>query len=198
MSKTKPLVYIIYLILCVAVLLIPLPADDVLLKFTLAEIDDTGFQLFYKTKDNDEFDSNRIINADIDEKHRRIVFRIDGSEAGRLTGLRLDFPSKEQTLEVTGVCATSGGLIADNWSPTDFISNTGILYANNTEVMTVPSNYTTYIDTSETDPYIIFSENIVNEVNKQFSHKYLTRIFVLGMIFLGIIFYKKPVFTEET
>ena len=78
-----------------------------------------------------------------------------------------------------------------------FISNTGILYANNTEVMTVPSNYTTYIDTSETDPYIIFSENIVNEVNKQFGHKYLTRIFVLVMIFLGILFYKKSVFTDD-
>ena len=197
MSKTKPLVYIIYLFLCIAVLLIPLPADDVLLKFTLAEIDDSGFQLFYKTIDNDEFDANRIINADIDEKHSRIIFRIDGSEAKRLTGLRLDFPSKEQTLEVTEVSATSGGLIAENWSPTDFISNKGILYANNTEVMTVPSNYTTYIDTSDTDPYIIFSENIVNEVNQQFGHKYLTRIFVLVMIFLGILFYKKPVFTDE-
>ncbi len=197
MSKTKPLVYIIYLILCVAVLLLPLPADDVLLKFTLTEIDDTGFQLFYKTKDNDEFGADRIINADIDEKHHRIIFRIDGSEAKKLTGLRLDFPSKDQTLEVTEVSATSGGLIAENWSPTDFISNTGILYANNTEIMTVPSNYTTYIDTSETDPYIIFSENIVNEVNKRFSHKYLTRIIVLVLIFFGIIFYKKPIFTDE-
>ena len=138
--------------------------------------------LYYTTDTADGYSEDRHIISPI-EDGKQVDFRLDGSLAGHIKGLRIDWPDMEQLLCVKSVTVSSAGVVQKEFDPCDFFSD--IAYKNGIAGQDmVRIRDRAYIATSAEDPHMIFGEATVDQIQKHYSRYRLTRLAVV-IFFLG-------------
>ena len=189
--------YIIASVMCLIILLIPLPADSLFLRMHLKESADGEFRLYYTTDGSMAFNGEQFITGSLNDKGDIISFEMTPELEGRISALRFDLPPAEAMITVDSVSASSGGTVNDRWSVADIFDAGNLVMINGVQVQPVPSRELTYITTTENDPYVVFAPNIVNELTGHFSHKWGTKIVVVLLIAAAVLFYKMDLFGSE-
>jgi hypothetical protein len=189
--------YIIASVLCLIILLIPLPADSLFLRMHLSDSADGDFRLYYTTDGSMAFNGEQFISGSLNDKGDIVSFEMGPELEGKISALRFDLPPAEGMITVDSVSASSGGTVNGRWSVPDIFAPGNLLMVNGVQVQSVPSRELTYISTTENDPYVVFAPNIVNELTGHFSHKWGTKIVIVLLIAAAVLFYKKNLFGSE-
>ncbi len=186
--------FIIIAVICIVILALPLPADDLYVRFHAREAVSGDFRMYYATDAAGAFDSEQFSEGTVNGAGNEITFKLDPALEGKITNIRFDLPPASGLVVLDSVSASSGGFIKKRWSVADIFAGSNLVYVNGAEVQTVPSRELVYISTTENDPYVIFTPNIVSEISGNFSHKLGTRIIICMFIALGTFFSKLDLF----
>ncbi|MCR4792002.1 MAG: hypothetical protein K5871_04590 [Lachnospiraceae bacterium] len=181
-------------IICILILVIPLPAGALYLRFHIKDAGAGDYKLYYTTDGSQAFCEEQCIEGSLNSSGDEVTFRIDGTLEEKITGMRFDLPPTDQMVVLDSVSASSAGMVKDRWSVTDIFAPENLSMTNSAEVQVVPSRELAYISTSADDPYVIFAPNIVGELTGLFSHKFITKIVIVLLIVAGMIFAKLNLF----
>lgn len=197
MKKKWPLILI--LLGTIIFQLIPLPASDLILRITLEDsfpIESHDFFLYYATYGQIWTEEQKILGS-LDAERDIISFQVDSSLEGRLTGLRIDFPSQQQVMCVKNITISSAGFPKKQYNPCVFFDEANRkaqngLYA----VDLVPTRARAYIGTTPEDPYIVLSDVLTQQIARLFSHYRMTRFFICLFVLACCLSYRKKLFKE--
>lgn len=185
----KYLPWLFAVIIALIFIFLPFPASDLILRVYFDEIEGDSCALYYTTDTQNAFCAEQCVQSQIDYEKKMVAFRLDGSLAGHLTGLRLDFPQTEQLICIKSVTASSAGVIQKEYNPCSFFAEPNIIFCNDTSVTLVHSRNRAYLSTGSNDPYIGLSTTLTEQLRGCFSHMRLSRfflcLFVAGSIFLA-------------
>lgn len=197
MKKKWP--YFVALILMILFILIPWPAADLFLRIHLDEaegINPNDFYLYYGTTEAG-FSSEQLIQGTYDAQTGIITYRLSASLEGKLTDLRVDFPSVEQLLKIKSVTVSSGGLAKKAYNPCYFFADANLADVHGIEaVNVVPTRAVAYVSTHTDDPYIVLSGALSKEVANHFSHYFITRILLCVFACACVFSAKRKLFKE--
>lgn len=197
MKKKWPLILI--LLGAIIFLLIPVPASDLILRITWAEsssIDPHDFFLYY-AMDGQSWSEDHKILGSLDEERGIVSFQMDSSLEGRLTGLRIDFPNRQQLVTVKNITVSSAGFPKKQYDPCIFFDAANQkaqngLYA----VDLVLASARAYIGTTPEEPYVVLSDALTQQIAKLFSHYRMTRFFICLYVLACYLSYQKKPFKE--
>ena len=181
-------------LIILVVMLIPLPADDLYLGFHIKEGSRDDYRLYYSTVGSPGFSGDLYIDSYYDEGKKMVMFRLDPSLEGEVTGLRLDLPPADEKVVIDGVCVNSGGLVKKRFSVPDIFNEGNYLIVNGMQLQTVDARETVVALTTESDPYVVFGPSATESLASGFSHKLLTRSVIALMIAAGMLFYNRDYF----
>lgn len=185
---------ILFFILAVIFVVIPLPASDVIVRVHFWEGDVTNGSLYYSTTDLFGFNGEQCIHSEFNEETGDLTFKLEGDLEDDLSGLRLDVPYSETLLGIDSITISSAGIIQKRIDPCEFLAEENRLVVNDIEAISlIESREKVYIATSGADPYIVLSEEIVEQVRDGYSHYVLTRIGICIFAF-GVWFVAKKKF----
>ena len=71
-----------------AIILIPLPADDLYLRFHICEGSTDGYRIYYATVTDPNFSDAQHVDSTYDERTGNITFILDASLEGSITGMK--------------------------------------------------------------------------------------------------------------
>ncbi len=188
------------IIICVCLLviiLIPLPADDLCLRFHVREGSTGGYRIYYATQSNPDYSDERYADSVYDERTGQITFVLDASLEGSITGIRLDFPAGEDMIAIDGVSVNSGGLVKKRISVPDLFNEGNYLMIHGATLDTVPDRETVYVSVTPDDPFVVFGSEGVKLLSTGFSHKISTKICIALLIAIACAFYNKDLFGKE-
>lgn len=172
----------------------PFPASDLHVKLFLEDSQVGDCALYFETDTEPGFSQDKCIIVPI--KNGTVDFRLDSSLADHVTGIRIDIPNFDQTICVTNVSIHSAGVIQNEYNPCEFFSEENISFTNGiSDINLVTSRKQVYITSSNEDPYFVLSNELVNEINKYFSHYTLTRLFVFVFLLGSFYSWKKGAFS---
>lgn len=165
----------------------PLSPAPLHIRFYFEEIAGDQCSLYYTTDTADGYSEDRHIVSPI-EGGKQAEFCLDASLAGHIKSLRIDWPDMEQILCVKSVTVSSAGVVQKEFDPCDFFSD--IAYENDIASRNmVRVRDRAYIGTDAEDPYMVFGEKTVDQIQKYYSRYRLTRlavcIFFLGCCYFG-------------
>lgn len=191
--------YIWILLIMLLFLSIPIPASDLVIRITLGNpdgVDARHFYLYYSTEESG-FSQDQLVQATYDEKNGTISFPLDASLEGRITSLRLDFPTTEQSILLRSISVSSAGLIQKQYNPCVFLSPANLEAINDIKAIDlIPSRANAYVSTFETDPYLVLNNPFSQEVTGHFSHYFITRILICLFFAVCIYSAQKKFFKE--
>lgn len=174
MKKIKILVIFLAVALFIAV---PLPSADLYLRVYFSEIAGQFCALYYSTESSNFFSQEQCVISDIDPERNMVTFRLDGSLKDQITGFRLDFPSDEDLICVSNITVSSAGIVQKQFNPIHFFADENFSYSNDIAAISlVDPRDTAYILTESSDPYLIFSANLVKQITDGYSCYRLTRL----------------------
>ena len=187
---------ILFLLAAIILLLIPLPASDLILRITLTECYTDGFFLYYTT-DGQAWSEDQKIPGSLDAERGIVSFQVDSSLEGQLTGLRIDFPNQQQVVCVKNITVSSAGFPKKQYNPCVFfdVANRKAqngLYA----VDLVPTRARAYLGTTQEDPYVILSDVLTQQITRLFSHYRMTRFFICLFVSACCLSCQKKLFKE--
>lgn len=170
---------LLILILSLIFIFKPHSASAIIIRVYFNEISGNSCALYYTTDHPNAFNDTQCVISNIDYDQKMVSFRLDGSLAGRLTGLRLDLPgSTEQLLCVKNISVSSGGVIQKEFNPCDFFSEGNRIFQNDVHLDLVPARKCAYMLTGSEDPYVVLSSPLVNQIQNCFSYRIWSRIFL--------------------
>ena len=193
-SKIKT---IIIALIFIVILIIPLPADDELLRIHIKEGPSEGYGLFYATSEIPEPCNDTFIEGESGHEDGEITFDLDASLEGDVSLVRIDFPLSDELIAIDGIYASGAGIVRKRWSVSKLFDEENLAFVHDMTVQPIPSKEIAYIAVTGEDPFVVFNEDVSRNLTGHFSHKLLTRICVLGLIALGIVFYRKRMFGEK-
>lgn len=183
------------------IILIPLPADDLYLRFHIREGSTDGYRIYYATLADPNFSDAQHVDSTYDERTGNITFKLDASLEGTITGIRLDSPPAGASVVIDGVSVNSGGIVKKRISVPDLFNRDNYLLVNGMSIDTIAARETVCMTTTPDDPFVAFGPEGVNILSTGFSHKMSTKLCIALMIALASIFYNKDLFgskgTEE-
>ncbi|MBO4609142.1 MAG: hypothetical protein J5696_04650 [Lachnospiraceae bacterium] len=188
------------IIICVcllAIILIPLPADDLYLRFHIREGSTDGYRIYYATLSDPVYSDEHYVDSAYDEKTGQITFILDSSLEGTVTGIRLDYPVVDDMIVIDGVSVSSGGIVRKRISVPDLFNSENYLMIHGATLDTVADRETVYVSTTPDDPFTVFGTEGVKLLSTGFSHKFSTRICIALLIAIACIFYNKDLFGKE-
>ena len=188
---------IITVAVMLVIMLIPMPADALYLRFSVREGSTDDYRLYYTTVQMPVFDGANFIDSYTDERNGMVTFRIDPSMEGTITGLRLDFPPEESETVIDGISVNSGGIVKRSFSVPEIFNDAGYLMVNGMNLSTVASRETLHAVTTPDDPFVIFGPEIVKKLTTGFSHKFSTKLLIVLLIAMGMFFHKKDYFGKS-
>lgn len=192
---------IITCIIVLIVILIPLPADDLYLRFHVREGSTEGYRVYYATLTDPVFSDEQSIDSAYDEETGAIAFRMDSSLEGCITGIRLDCPPRDDTIVIDGISINSGGVIRRRISVPDLFDPSDYIMVNGAVIDTIAARENVYIATTPDDPYVVFGPEGVDMISSGFSHKMSTKLCIALLIAAASALYSKNLFgkpsTEE-
>lgn len=197
MKKSTIIMSVIFVIASVLFVVIPFPVADLFIRLHFDEINSETCSLYYSTDPYFSFSEEQCIVSNIDPETNIITFRVDSSNIGQITGLRLDFANAQDTVCVRNISVSSAGVIQKEYNPCVFFDANNILATNNTTFSLVNIQDLTYISTGDNDPYIIFTNEFTRDIMSRASSYRLTRALICAFVGIALILMKKKVFTEH-
>ena len=185
---------IIIAVVMLVIMLIPLPADDLYLRFHVSEGEQEDYRLYYSTADNPSFDGEHYIDSSYDEKSGLVTFKIDAALEGAITGLRFDFPPAEGVTVIDGISSNSGGIVKNRFPVAEIFNDGNYLMVNGALLSTVAAREYVYASTTPDDPFVVFTPEVSSKMTSGFSHKFSTKLVIVLLIALGLFFYNKDYF----
>jgi len=175
---------------------LPLPASNMIIRVHYSGIVDSNYAIYYSDNEN-SFQSDKYIMGEINNKKNYISFRLPDS-VKNLTELRMDFPDTDELLCIHKITISSAGIIQKQYDPNIFFAPENIISTNHIDAISLVSfQDKTYLATDGYDPYIVFSSNLVQDINSGFSQYRLTRIFICLFIIVCYLFYKNNPFKSK-
>ncbi len=173
----KILAYSTALLIMIVFVLIPFPASDLQLQIHFEEIRGYECQLYYATNDSWDYAAENCITASID--HAFVEFPLSCDLQDEIIGLRLDFPHIDQTIGIKDITLSSAGNIQKIYNPCDFFEGSNIEYSSGiTEMSAVPSAERFYIATTDEDPHIVLSRELIDDLFRYQSNYRGTRVMI--------------------
>ena len=187
MKKIKKLLFFFIIL---AFIVIPPPPADMIIRLQLTEMVGNDYSLYYSNTDS-IFSPSKCIVGEVDYERNQVIFRLDSSLEG-LTALRLDFPHTDTLISLEKITLSSAGIIQKQFNPSIFFKSENILEMNDLETISLATAQDkAYIATNDWDPYVVLSNQIVQQINSGFSHWQLSRLGICIFIAACIYFYKK-------
>lgn len=190
--------FFLIMLIAVAFVLVPLPKADLFFRVYFMDVEGTTCNLYYTTRSSNAFSAEQMIPADIDYELGRVTFQLDSALAEELTGVRLDFPNAEHLVCINNVTLSSAGIIQKQFNPCDFFAYENLIQTNDIQDMSlVRTNNRAYFLTGSTDPFVVFSDNIVAQIVDGYSSYRLTRLGIC--LFLAAVYFiaKKNIFSKS-
>lgn len=174
----------------------PFPASDLILRVHFDDITGDYCALYYAV-DGQDFVAEQSIRADIDPDRMLAEFQLDGSLAGRITSLRLDWPhGTEQLLCVKNISISSGGIIQKQYNPCRFFADGNISLSNGIASTTnVLPRDRTYIQIGPDDPWQVLSGPLTEDICSSFSRRTFSRLCLCLFFVCSVLLAKKRLFT---
>ncbi|MBO4908304.1 MAG: hypothetical protein J5476_03390 [Lachnospiraceae bacterium] len=188
---------IITCICMLAIILIPLPADDLYLRFHICEGSTDGYRIYYATVTDPNFSDAQHVDSTYDERTGNITFILDASLEGSITGIRLDYPPADDMAVIDGVSVSSGGIVKKRISVPELFNSDDYLMVNGMNLDTIASREKVCATTTPDDPFVVFGPEGVNILSTGFSHKMSTKLCIALLIALASVFYKKNLFGQK-
>lgn len=171
-------------------ILLPFPTADMIIRVQYSEIIGNNYAIYYAYNEN-SFQSDQYIIGEINNKKNEISFRLP-DDINHLTELRMDFPDINNLLCINKITVSSAGIIQKQYNPNHFFSSENVIFSNDIDAISqVTAQDKTYLSINGPDPYVVFSNTLVNDINSGFSQYRLTRIFICLFIIACYLFYKK-------
>lgn len=166
----------------------PLSPAPLHIRLYFDEIAGDKCTLYYTTDTAGGYSEDRCIVSPI-EDGKQVDFCLDASLAGHIRNLRIDWPVQEQLLCVKSVTVSSAGVVQKEFNPCSFFSD--IAFRNDiSDQSMVWIRNRAYILTDAGDPYMVFGEATVDQIQKCFSRYRLTRLAVC-LFLLGCFYFSK-------
>ncbi|MBP5702729.1 MAG: hypothetical protein J6W85_09825 [Lachnospiraceae bacterium] len=189
------------IIICVCLLiiiLIPLPADDLYLRFHVREGSTDGYRIYYATQSNPDYSDEQYVDSVYDEETGQIRFVLDASLEGSITGIRLDYPAGEDMIVIDGISVNSGGIVKKRISVPSLFNEGNYLMIHGITIDTVSDREMVYAAVTPDDPFVVFGSEGVSLLSTGFSHKLSTKICIALLIAIALILYNKDLFGKES
>jgi len=185
-----------FLLLAAIFIWMPYRASDLHIRIQFDEGAAGDCQLYYGTDTSGGFAADQYVTASIEDN--TVDFCLDGSLAGHLTQLRIDFPAAEQLLCIRRITVSSAGVVKLDYSPCDFFSEENMAYQNGIAgISSLPFRTITYISTESSDPYILLSDRLSQDIAGAFSHYRLTRLGICIFLVILAVSARRSRFTEH-
>lgn len=202
----KKLLYVISILIMIAFVLMPSRMSNLYIRIYFDKFDIMGSKiegdyctLYYSTDTINVFSPAQYVRSNINYDSYQVEFCLDSSLAKHITGLRLDFPNKEQLLSIKNITVSSGGVIKRQYNPCDFFANENIAYANNIYAMDLATaSAHAYIGTMENESYVILSNELCQQIINCYSNLRLTKLAICAFILGCYFFAKKKIFINDT
>ncbi|MBP3754643.1 MAG: hypothetical protein J6I66_07280 [Lachnospiraceae bacterium] len=189
---------IITCICMLAIILIPLPADDLYLRFHICEGSTDGYRIYYATVTDPNFSDAQHVDSTYDERTGNITFILDASLEGSITGIRLDYPPADDMAVIDGVSVSSGGIVKKRISVPELFNSDDYLMVNGMNLDTIASREKVCATTTPDDPFVVFGPEGVNILSTGFSHKMSTKLCIALLIALASVFSNKDLFGRKS
>ena len=184
---------------CLAVIiLIPLPADDLYLRFHVREGSTEGYRIYYTTQSNPDYSDEQYVDSVYDELTGQITFVLDASLEGTITGIRMDYPAGEDMIVIDGVSINSGGIVKKRLSVPALFNEGNYLVVHGAAIDTVSDRETVYVSATPDDPFVVFGSEGVKLLSTGFSHKFSTKLCIALLIAIAWVFYTKILLGKES
>lgn len=181
-----------------AIILIPLPADDLYLRFHICEGSTDGYRIYYATVTDPNFSDAQHVDSTYDERTGNITFILDASLEGSITGIRLDYPPADDMAVIDGVSVSSGGIVKKRISVPELFNSDDYLMVNGMNLDTIASREKVCATTTPDDPFVVFGPEGVNILSTGFSHKMSTKLCIALLIALASVFSNKDLFGRKS
>ena len=186
-SKKQIACSVIVMLIALIYIFSPHPASDLYLRITFEELEGDTCYLYYATDTDSSFSEDKCIASKVDPDTMQASFRLDGSLAGHLTGLRLDFPHIEQLVGIKTVTVSSAGVIKKEFNPCYLFTPENIQLNHNADITLVLPRNRAYISAGADDPFLILSDALTAQIDGYYSHQTLSRlllcVFIAGCFF---------------
>ncbi len=179
------------------IILIPLPADDLYVRFHIKEGNVSGYRIYYATDSNPNYTDEQHIDSEYDERTGQITFVFDSSLDGRITGIRFDYPPADDMITIDGVSVNSGGIVKKRLSVPALFNSDDYLMVNGATLDTIEDRETVCASTTSDDPFVVFGPEGVKMLSTGFSHKFSTKLCIALLIAIAAIFYNKDLFGSK-
>ena len=205
MKIVKIIKKIAIILVVIAFVLFPLPNSDLYFRvyFTnadpraTADIEGGTCALYYAVGSPNAFSGEQVVQSDINQNSHCATFKLDGSLAGKLTGLRFDFPNNDTLVCIYNITVSSAGIIQKQFNPCDFFVDENLIQINDIQDISLGTAMNrAYIKTGSTDPYVVFSDSLVAQITDGYSSYRLTRLCIC--LFIAAVYFmaKKNLFSK--
>lgn len=186
-SKKQIACSVIVMLIALIYIFFPHHASDLYLRINFEELEGDTCYLYYATDTDSSFSEDKCIASKVDPDTMQASFRLDGSLAGHLTGLRLDFPHIEQLVGIKTVTVSSAGVIKKEFNPCYLFTPENIQLNHNADITLVLPRNRAYISAGADDPFLILSDALTAQIDGYYSHQTLSRlllcVFIAGCFF---------------
>lgn len=178
-------------ILALVFIFMPVPAAGLSIRFYFKDFTESSLKVYYTTDSNPNMGEEQTINLAYDAENRFATLKFSPELAEHLDMIRLDFPTGENLLSFVNISVSSAGVIQHQYDPCRFFSDDHLLIRNDIpQISLAESTRTAYVKTSGSDPYLIFSAELVQELLQYRSTYRLTRLVACLLIALGYASYR--------
>lgn len=185
-------------VLAVIYIFFPRPASDLVITVSFGDFTGGSYLLYYTTDTYPDFSDDRSVSGEINYEKMQISFRLDGELEGHLTGLRLDFPQEDELVNISAVTVSSAGVIQKDFNPSVFFSENNVVISNNLEISVIDAANQAYVGTGSEDPYLVFSDSVVERVTDCFSHQTGSRMLVCLFIAACLAVSRLKIWKDDT
>lgn len=178
-SRKQIIAFSAFALITAVFVLLPIPASSLYVRIYFGEISGSACTLYYSTDSAEGFSAEGQVSSEIDYADMKATFRLDGSLAGHITGLRLDFPDAEQLINIKSITVSSAGIVKRQFDPCYFFLDENIAQSNGiSSINLVPSRDHAYVATLADDPFLVLSPGLCREITGCFSRFRLTRLLI--------------------
>lgn len=180
-------------------ILMPFPASGLTIRLYFDKFQGDGLLMYYTTDENPNMGIEQTIAGTVDAENKFAVFKLSPELADHIDQIRFDFPGIEQVLSIRNISVSSAGVVQHNYNPCDFFSEANITYKNDIpQINLIEWEETAYIRTNESDPYILFHNELLRDMLQYRSSYRLTRFAACILVVFGYVLYRIQPFGAGT
>lgn len=194
----KILTYLLPLVVAGLFILYPLNPSPMKIRFYFDDYNGEDCLLYYATATSPQLEEGKCLKADYNAETGVATFTLDSHIVKGLTTLRLDFPPTSQLFSIYDISVSSAGVVKNRFHPCDFFAEENVAVVNDIDGMSYATALAkVFFQTGVSDPYVLFSGNLMHSILRCNSQYRLSRLLVCLLIFAGFLIWKKKLFVHE-